>query len=203
MQLTERFFSFTRERLERVWQEAGLTPPNHDLFENLHAAYSEPHRAYHTVQHIEECLQHLDVYGQAAPELELALWFHDAIYDPQRHDNEERSAEWAAREVSDVSVASTVTRLILVTKHHVAQADDERLLTDIDLSILGASPKRFAEYERQIRIEYAWVPEDIYRRERAKVLQRFSEREHIYSTEFFRGRLEAQARANLTRATVI
>ena len=181
---------FTRERLERL-----LQPRDHDLFAQLSAAYAEPHRAYHTAQHIDECLHHLDASGEAAPEIELALWFHDAIYDPKAHDNEARSAEWAAREVGEL--AGTVERLILVTKHHLPAAEDEKLLTDIDLSILGAPPERFAEYERQIRIEYAWVPEDIYERERAKVLQRFRERKHIYSTTYFRDLLEAQARRNL------
>lgn len=194
-------FTFTWNRFERLWSTLGLRPPEEELFDAIMDAYEEPHRAYHTEQHIEECLLHLDGYGGHEPEVELALWFHDAVYDPKAHDNEERSAEWAVRELKDdPSLAETVKRLILVTRHDaVPDAPDEQLLTDIDLSILGAPPERFEDYERQIRREYIWVPEEIYRRERAKVLQRFRDRKYIYSTEYFRDLLEAQARRNLAR----
>jgi predicted metal-dependent HD superfamily phosphohydrolase len=197
-----RRFTFTRDRFEQLWSALGLRPPEEELFDAVMDAYHEPHRAYHTDEHIEECLLHLDGYGGHAPEVELALWFHDAVYDPKAHDNEERSAEWAVRELKEnEALAATVKRLILSTRHHaVPEAADEKLLADIDLSILGAPPERFADYERQIRQEYIWVPEDVYRREREKVLQRFRERELIYSTEYFRDLLEAQARRNLTRS---
>jgi predicted metal-dependent HD superfamily phosphohydrolase len=194
-------FTFTWNRFEHLWSTLGLRPPEEELFDAIMDAYEEPDRAYHTEQHIEECLLHLDGYGGHEPEVELALWFHDIVYDPRAHDNEQRSAEWAVRVLQEKpSLAETVKRLILVTRHHaVPAAPDEQLLTDIDLSILGAPPERFEDYERQIRREYNWVPEEIYRRERAKVLQKFRDRKFIYSTEYFRDLLEAQARRNLAR----
>jgi predicted metal-dependent HD superfamily phosphohydrolase len=136
-------------------------------------------------------------------EVELALWFHDAEYDPQRRDNEERSAEWARASVLAAGcapeVAQRVADLVLATRTHTVAGDDAdaALLLDIDLAILAAAPGRFADYERQIRLEYAHVPDDAFRTGRAKVLRGFLQRERIYRTEPFHAALEARARANL------
>jgi predicted metal-dependent HD superfamily phosphohydrolase len=189
---------FSRDRFETLWRELGLAPSPHDLFAALENAYAEPHRAYHTSQHIDECLGYVDL-AHASAGIELAVWFHDAIYDPRAEGNEERSAEWAAREIGEPSVlAGTVRELILITRHDVIPTTPDEQLLDIDLSILGADPPRFAEYETQVRREYAWVPEELFRSGRASLLRRFLARPSIYSTDPFRGLLEAQARANLS-----
>lgn len=190
---------FSRDRFETLWRELGVAPPPHDLFAALRDAYGEPHRAYHTAQHIDECLGYADL-AHASAEIELALWFHDAIYDPRAGRNEERSAEWAVREIGEPSVlAESVRSLILITRHDVIPTTtDEQLLVDIDLSILGANPQRFAEYEAQVRREYSFVPGEMFRQGRAAILRTFLDRPSIYSTDLFRDLLEAQARANLT-----
>src|SRR5687768_17503475 len=57
-------------------------------------------RHYHTLTHLTACLRELDTAQKLAErpaEVELALWFHDAVYRTYRFDNEARSAEWAAR----------------------------------------------------------------------------------------------------------
>ena len=192
---------FSRDRFTSLWQSIGLAMPD-GLFDALRQRYAEPHRAYHTAQHIDECLEQLDLARASCErpaEVELALWFHDAIYDTTSHDNELRSAEWAAKELTALpEVAESVHALILLTRHDaVATTPDGRLLVDIDLSILGAPRERFLEYESQVRREYAWVPEEVFRRERAKILRRFLERPSIYATELFRERLESRARENL------
>ena len=136
-------------------------------------------------------------------EVELALWFHDAVYDPQRKDNEERSADWARASVlaagCSAEIAGRVAALVLATKSHAAPAGDAdaALLLDVDLAILGAAPGRFDEYERQIRAEYAHVPEAEFRARRKQVLQGFVERQRIYATDAFHDALEARARTNL------
>ena len=137
--------------------------------------------------------------------MQLALWFHDAIYDTRAQDNEERSAIWAADSLRGAGVredvAARVHALVMVTKHAaVPSGADAELLVDVDLSILGAPEARFAEYERQVRREYAWVPEDAFRRARARVLESFLARPRIYSTRWFERRLEERARANLARS---
>jgi predicted metal-dependent HD superfamily phosphohydrolase len=137
--------------------------------------------------------------------VELALWFHDAIYDPQAKDNEERSAAWCVDFARAAGIAPDVVaraeRCILATRHrHVPEHDDERLTVAIDLAILGETPERFRAYDRQIRREYAWVPMETYRRERARVLRGFLERPVIYPHPWWERRYGRQARINLRRA---
>ena len=145
---------------QRLWTELGAPAHNVSggLMNQLVAAYSERQRHYHTLQHLRECLAHFGAASALArrpAEVELALWFHDAIYDPQRGDNEERSADWAHASVLAAGcapeVADRVRDLVLLTKGHAAPADDPdaAVLLDVDLAILGAAPARFDEYERQ------------------------------------------------------
>jgi predicted metal-dependent HD superfamily phosphohydrolase len=198
----------TLQSWRRLWGELGAREINGGLFNQLVAAYSERHRHYHTLQHLRECLAHCDAAGTLArrpAEVELALWFHDAVYDSQRDDNEERSADWAERSVlaagCDPAGAARVRALVLATKGHIAPAEDidTQLLVDIDLAILGTSPQRFDEYERQIRAEYAHVPQDAYRAGRSRVLQDFLDRPRIYVTAAYHDALEQPARANIGR----
>lgn len=169
-----------------------------DVVELLKARYAEPHRKYHTLEHIEHCLREFDPRQAREPEaVEAAIWFHDAVYDTRRHDNEEKSAELL---LSLLPEAKRAAELVLVTKHHRASTPDETLLVDIDLAILGQPAERFDRYEREIREEYAWVPEAIFREKRGQILQGFLDRPFIYGTEFFRATYEAAARANLLRS---
>ena len=171
-------------------------------------AYTEPHRFYHNLQHINECLQLFERYRHLADnalEVKLALWFHDAVYDTKAADNEEKSAVLAKTLLFKSGIADevvvNVSNLILATKHQqLAQTNDEKLIQDIDLAILAASPVRFAEYQWQIRQEYAWVPEIIYRQKRTEVLNSFYNRAQIYSSAEIYKELELQARWNLQRA---
>jgi predicted metal-dependent HD superfamily phosphohydrolase len=187
-----------------TWSDLRLPPPHH-LFEDLLARYGEPHRAYHTAQHLEECRDHYTrakTLAQDPGAVQLALWFHDAIYDTRSAVNEDESAAWAVRVLSDAGapgpLQASVRSMILATKHAAApESADAALTVDIDLSILGASPPRFEEYEAQVRREYAWVPEEVFRGARARILGEFLARPRIYSTDLFHGLLDAQARANL------
>lgn len=197
----------TRKRWQRAWHELGLAPGD-DLYDAIRNRYAEPHRAYHGITHLNECLQHLDtvdVTGASRARIELALWFHDAIYDPHRPDNEKRSARWAHRALLDAGasrpLAGAVRDLVLATTHgEPSDNPDAQLVIDIDLAILGADAERFETYEEQIRREYGWVPGFVYRRKRQHVLRSFLDRPVIYSTPEFASRYERTARANLTRA---
>jgi len=194
---------------QRLWNELGARTVNGGLMNQLVAAYSERHRHYHTLQHLRECLAHLEASGSLAQrpaEVELALWFHDAVYDPRRQDNEARSAAWAGDSVRaagcDEAIAQRVHALVLATQAHAGEGGDRdtQLLLDIDLSILGATPQRFAEYERQIRAEYAHVDEAAFRAGRARVLQGFLARPFVYLTAPYREALEARAKVNMGQA---
>jgi predicted metal-dependent HD superfamily phosphohydrolase len=199
--------SLEQERWLELWSRLGARQSGTSIFGRLAAAYSESGRAYHTAEHIRDCLAQLDSsrpLAQHPDEVEAALWFHDAVYLPGGSDNEEQSAELARTALTDAgvseAVAGRVATLILATRHTgSAGTPDEKLTCDIDLSILGREAAIFDQFERRIRQEYAWVPEPIYRRERSGVLAGFLRRRSIYQTEPFRREFEIPARANLQR----
>lgn len=202
-------------RWNAAWSRLELEPPP-ALFTELAERHGEPHRAYHTMQHIRECLRHLDKAahgavdgvpepGDASTRIEIALWFHDAIYDTKRSDNEEKSAAWAHDALivagAAAALAGEIRDLVLATKHDAVPEDETAmLLVDIDLSILGAPQARFDEYEDQIRREYAWVPEADFRAVRARILESFLARPRIFQTPHFAAMLEERARENLARS---
>ena len=199
--------------LFRTWTQCfadlGVPPPPECAFEEMTQRYSEPHRAYHTLQHLEECFVLFETARplmRAPGEVAMALFYHDAIYDTHARDNEARSAELARHVLeeycrADREVAASVTGLILATLHDAVAANgDCTVLVDIDLSILGARGDRFDEYERQIRFEYSWVSDADFRKGRAAVLEAFLGRDAIYGTDMFRTRLEPAARSNLERS---
>ena len=177
--------------------------------DELIARYSEPHRRYHTMTHIEDCLAQVaastDMDETQRALMHAAIWFHDAIYDATRSDNEAESAKLAAERLAtagaEPAFVDEVVRLILLTAGHSVPADDVigARLVSIDLSILGAEADRYDAYAAAIREEYAHVPEPLYRAGRAAILGRFLESEALFADPLWAERYEAQARANLTR----
>ncbi len=170
--------------------------------------WREPHRSYHGIDHLRDCLVQLDespARGGPRDLAEAALWYHDVVYQPGAADNEARSAELAraamiAGGIAD-EAAREVARLVLLTNHSGPAPDPaSALVCDVDLSILGRSVQMFAEYEGRIREEYRLVPEAAYRMGRARVLASFLQRESIYLTDHFHQRYEAAARRNLRRS---
>jgi predicted metal-dependent HD superfamily phosphohydrolase len=191
-----------------AWRAVGVAPADSTLCIELQRRYSEPQRHYHTLQHLGECLAWFEREQSLAEhpgEVAIALWFHDAIYDVHAHDNEARSAEWARSAMlaagAQAEAADRVRALVMATRHDAVPAGrDAELLIDIDLSILGAEQERFYEYERQVRAEYAFVPDEVRLPRRRAILQRFLAREAIYATPRMHALLEARARANLARS---
>ncbi len=193
---------------QSLWQGLGIAAPDPALLPALLQRYAEPHRHYHTQQHLDACLAHFVKarhLAQHPHEVALALWFHDAIYDISATDNEQRSADWAREALlaagASPETAQRVHALVMVTRHDCAPATpDEALLLDIDLSILGQQREVFDGYEEQVRVEFASVPEAIRRARRSRILQQFLERPRIYHTAHFHDALEARARDNLQRS---
>ncbi len=175
----------------------------------LEAAYAETHRRYHSRAHIEACLALLaEVDGLSEPDrrlVEYAIWWHDAVYDPTRGDNEAVSAEMAQRDLAALgepaSISAEVARLILLTKGHAVSSGDRlgALLVSIDLAVLGGDPEAYDAYAAGVRTEYAFVPEPAFRAGRTRVMQTFLDAEAIYPDPAFRARLETRARVNITR----
>jgi predicted metal-dependent HD superfamily phosphohydrolase len=182
----------------RMWSGLGLSEGGSEARNVLLARYSEPWRKYHTLQHLRECVaifESVACLAEPFAEVEAGLWFHDAVYDPRRNDNEQRSATLARSLLAAGGMASEVCGrvdgLILATTHTTMPVGpDQQLLVDIDLSILGAEESRFAEFERQIRDEYAFVAEPVFREKRRAILRSFLERTRIYGTPYFLNRFE-------------
>jgi predicted metal-dependent HD superfamily phosphohydrolase len=193
-----------------AWRDLGVgdSPALRHLYGEVLGRYSEPHRHYHTHQHLAECFDKVhDIISLAEhpAEVNVGLWFHDAIYDTHRDDNEERSADWARAAARECGVsadsAQRIYDLIMFTRHTAEPVGiDAHVLVDADLSILGAQPARFQEYEMQVRREYGWVPEAMFRSTRATILKQLLARPHLYCTARFRTRYEPQARRNLQRS---
>jgi predicted metal-dependent HD superfamily phosphohydrolase len=196
------FAASSKERFERVKVRQGA------LAAELAATYSQPHRRYHTLAHIEQCIGELNCvwwYAVHLEELKWALIFHDAVYDPTRHDNEARSADWACRIMTELGRPQEeqvrVRELIMATVHTAEpHTGDQALMCDIDLSILAAEEAAFDEYDRAIRVEYEFVPEARYREARAEILGAFLRRKRLFHTALYREHREARARENLERA---
>ena len=169
----------------------------------LVAAYSEPHRAYHNLTHLEECLLACDeARGRkllnSPDELEMAFWFHDAVYKPRQHDNEELSAKLAMEMLGDNEVARRVVALIMLThRHQPGRGPDDGWMIDIDLSIFAKPLPRLLEYERQIREEYSWVEEEEYRTKRCEILRAFQLRPQLYLTQYYHDHYERAAKHGL------
>ncbi len=201
----------TLERWRQLWARLGSDAEQERLHREITDAWAEPHRAYHDLGHLEHCLKQLETHhdeAESPDEVELALWFHDAIYRPRASDNEAQSARWARSSIRDAglsdALADRVSALIMATLHDAAPDDaDGRLIVDIDLSILGSSAALYDRYEDAVRREYRWVPGFIFRKKRKEILQSFLRRDAIFLTEPFVELYEVQARSNLQRACSI
>jgi predicted metal-dependent HD superfamily phosphohydrolase len=184
-----------------------LTADAHPPLDRLVAAYSEPHRHYHTLEHLAEMFQIID--RMEGPDTDsrpvrLAAWYHDVVYDPRAKDNEARSADLAVRELTAVGMPTEeveiIHRLVLATDYAnspPAIDSNTAVLRDADWAILGSSEVRYNRYTADIRKEYAWVPQGVYRTGRVGVLRRFLSMPLIYSTGLMVAEREQSARRNV------
>jgi predicted metal-dependent HD superfamily phosphohydrolase len=201
MKLVERWVGATRG--------AGATAGDEALVAAgaaLLARWREPHRRYHTVDHLAAMLSIVDAEEGGDP-VRLATWYHDAVYDPRSPGdaNERESAALARAELAGLGVpepvAAEVERLVLLTAGHaVAPGDgDGELLCDADLAVLARPPAEYDAYAAAVRREYAHVPEELFRAGRAAVLQGLLDLPALYRRPALAARGEAAARANLRR----
>lgn len=197
-------------RFRRLWSALGGNN-GPAIYGVLARFYGQQHRYYHTLTHIEDCLRQFDALHAAhstllAPRrwnaVELALWFHDVVYEPRAHDNEERSADVleavAAGAMFPPRFIAAVRQLILATKNDAPYPTaDGQVMLDCDLASLGYAPPLFRRSSTAIRREYAFLPNEDFAETRRTAFLRLSQRPSIFHTEFMRHRYEQQARANL------
>lgn len=193
------------EALAAQW--AALVPGDTTVGPDLLARWAEPHRRYHTLDHLAAVLSVVDANAELAADADavrLAAWFHDAVYDPRAADNEERSAVLAEAALPDLGVAlkrrREVPRLVRLTKDHEARTGDANggLLADADLAILAAEPDAYAAYARAVREEYAHVPDDAFRAGRTNVLQRLLDLPALFHVVPERHSWTARAHTNMS-----
>ncbi|GAA4392832.1 HD domain-containing protein [Actinomadura sp. NPDC048032] len=181
-------------------------PHTRHIGTELDQRYGEPHRRYHTRAHLAAVLDLVDELAGHAEDpdaVRIAAWFHDAVYDPERADNEERSARLAARMLADTdlpeAVVARVVRLVELTATHAPEEDDRdgQVLCDADLAVLGAEPEQYAAYAAAVREEYAFVPDEFFRAGRAEVLNGLLALPRLFHTPAARERFEERARGNM------
>jgi predicted metal-dependent HD superfamily phosphohydrolase len=195
----------TFARWSQACMEVGVAPDESE-YRRVRRAWRGMGRHYHTLDHLESCLHELDEVRALAvrpAEVELALWFHDAVYRSWRRDNEQRSADWAARALRAASLecVARVRQMILATAHLDEElGGDTALVVDVDLAILGQPADVYMSFERAIRREYWWVPRARYVAARSKVLAGFLSRWAIYRHDALHEKYEARARANIAAA---
>ncbi|MEO1050259.1 MAG: hypothetical protein AAFX87_06525 [Bacteroidota bacterium] len=178
-----------------------------ELFDELVSYYSHKSRHYHGLTHINNLLRLTEEYQEHLSQRDQvlwAIWYHDAIYNVRKGNNEEKSAELSMAQLDRLGlsqeVLTKISDLILATKSHVLAEDsdfDTAFMLDIDLSILGSNEADYKAYTKQIRKEYRIYPDFMYRKGRKKVLHSFLEQERIFKTDLFYPLWEDQARANL------
>ena len=173
------------------------------LWLEIKEKYSEKHRAYHNLNHLEEIFRYYDSCKDKLEQPDLicfSIFYHDVIYGVWKKDNEEKSADFALLKLSNIlstSELTSITNQIITTKTHESLNNDTQFLLDFDLAILGQSPSIYKEYLQKIRKEYKSVPNFIYKKGRKKVLQHFIDKPFIYKTPEFIDLYELQAKQNL------
>ncbi|MFF8466709.1 HD domain-containing protein [Streptomyces griseus] len=174
--------------------------------ENLLARWAEPQRRYHTTAHLAAVLDGVDTLAGHADDVHavrLAAWFHDAVYRPDRTENEERSAALAERALAEAgvpeAVVAEVARLVRLTVTH-DPADGDRngeALCDADLAVLAGDPREYGAYAARVREEYGFVPDGAFRDGRAAVLRHLLDLPRLFRTPHGAATWEARARHNL------
>ncbi|MEU6392791.1 hypothetical protein [Streptomyces sp. NPDC046939] len=175
--------------------------------DNLLSRWAEPQRKYHTTEHLTAVLDRIDVLADHADDpalVRLAAWFHDAVYRPDRSENEERSAALAERALAEAGLpeaaVAEVARLVRLTVGHDPADGDTNgeTLCDADLAILASPPEAYAAYTKAVRAEYAFVPDEAFREGRAAVLRHLLGLPRLFRTPYGAAHWESTARDNLT-----
>lgn len=176
------------------------------VYADLSVRYAEPQRHYHSMAHIEHCLAQFDLVCASmddADAVELALWFHDAVYDVHADDNEARSAELyaqSARHSMDPELIRRITELIMMTVHPSQPIErDEKFIVDIDLSGFGLPWPEFKRDSDAVRREYSHQSNEQFFAKQQRFLQKLLDKPAFYITDFFYTNSERRARDNLRR----
>jgi predicted metal-dependent HD superfamily phosphohydrolase len=171
-------------------------------FKRIIDAYSQEHRCYHNLNHLNHLLRQCDEIKMSSSNILLSIFYHDVIYNPKWMFNERRSARFAKLSLKKISFDQnkihSICGMILATRDHSISTNSEtELFLDLDLSILGSSSRKYINYSISIRNEYVWMPDSIYFFNRKKFLNKFLRVDKIFHTRHFQNKYEERARKNL------
>jgi len=193
---------------KKAWTKIGGTN-SETVFELLIEQHQKPKRKYHNITHVSYMLQGFKNACSKIPyneTIEIAIWFHDAIYDPLKEDNEEQSAELAYNQCIlnniEEKIANNIKQLIMATKHGLIKPKntEEKIIADLDLAVLGLDFQTFKKYGKAIKEEFTIINEKEYNKIQLKMLNDFLKQKELFHTEYFKNKYEKQARQNLKQA---
>lgn len=174
-----------------------------EIKQKLVDAYSEEHRKYHTLKHLEHIFIEL---GKAHPQgideaTQWAVWYHDIIYQPGKSNNEENSAKVLRKDLEHLGVEQAIIdksyEMIIATQKHLSDDDSTWIFLDADMAILGTPQETYSSYLCQVREEFKKIPNVLYKRGRKKFLRTTLEKSRIFYSNYFYKQYEVQARENL------
>ena len=195
-------------RFGALWRRCVASPPSPDassVYGDLCARLQEPDRKFHNIGHIDDCLHRLDevrAHLQDPDAVEVALWFHDAVYVPGDASNERRSAELFLTQATGAAplFRRRVSALILTTRRNRTPRDNDcRFIDDIDLAGFGSPWEEFMRNGDLLRREFASQSDDDYYRGLGSFLTSLRRRPRLFRTDWFARRYEVQAQRNLVR----
>lgn len=197
----------------------------HHLLENIASRYNEPHRHYHNREHLDNCLIALvlnssdcNLSDHDSKLARIALFYHDAVLDPEKATNEFESAtlfradarkfgltshdgDWklSASDIENISHAIMCTRHI--DSEYTPGLEWQKVVCDCDLAILGAQPAVFKKYEKDVRKEYQAIPHKQYMKKRETLMKKMKNHAiwGVYWTRVFNMQFNAQAQLNLEK----
>ncbi|OUS26469.1 hypothetical protein A9Q99_18210 [Gammaproteobacteria bacterium 45_16_T64] len=197
-----------RERWEILLSDSHipLDESSELCFDTLCTLYQEPHRYYHTFDHLSQMLWQLDLADITCVSVRWATFYHDAYYIPGDPENEQRSADLARNHLLlmgvEEKIIHDIEEMIIATKTHTASKDDNEdlcALLDVDMAILGVANKDYAAYCEKVRLEFSVIDEALYRAGRKRFLESVLAQDRIYLTDYFFSEFELQARKNMER----
>ena len=180
------------------------------LFKEIQRTYSEPHRYYHNLNHLNQIFQELDIYetgncNVVTNEMLWAVWYHDIVYKPGVITNEKKSAIKAKKSMCQLDIQQPsidkVIELIMATETHQCETrkSDIQIFLDADMAILGSDETSYSKYCEAVRKEHSGIPEFLYHRGRKKFLSTVLKKDSIFLNSFFYSKYEQVARKNIEK----
>lgn len=172
--------------------------------DKLVSRYNEPHRFYHNLEHITVLFQLASAHGvRLSIPQQLAIWYHDAIYEPGSVENEIKSAELLRTDCQSncwlsEAIMYRAYDMVMATKRHLSSDNETQIILDLDLAGLGFDRASYEAATIKIHKEFEFrTGEPIPKDKRILFLESLLSREYIFYTSWGRDFYERSARRNI------